>query len=95
MLYHRGCCHNDAKTFDDYLSPMQRAINNIADGEGMKKGGKKPKMPKLCSGLFSRDVILKQYNNAMREEAKFGMSPALSICITQLLIHSFTSLIGL
>ena len=62
-LYHRGCCHGDKTTDDDYLSAMTRAINKSLDGN-------KKKHQMTRSEAYEQ--IKRSYNKAKREETKFG-----------------------
>lgn len=68
LLYHRGCCHGNSAQDDDYLSPMQEAI---------EKGSELKRKAKQRQG-YTQTQIKKMYNTAMREEAQFGK---LFICL--------------
>jgi hypothetical protein len=63
MLYHRGCCHGDAVDDEDYLSPMQEAINAAFDGKMKTKPHQR---------YINYQQVKKMYDSAMKAEAQFG-----------------------
>jgi len=63
MLFHRGCCHGHGAADDDYLSPMQEAINATFDGKMKTKPHQR---------YINNQQVKKLYDSAMKEEAQFG-----------------------
>lgn len=61
-LYHRGCCHNEYMKNEDYLSPIQRQIEQL---ENFLEREEKMSTPKPLSHLQSK------YNTARDKEVQY------------------------
>ncbi len=62
-LYHRGCCHGFKTVDEDFVSPMQQAIEAF----GTVK-------PKKSHPGYTQKQIKQMYDTATKEEAQFGES---------------------
>ena len=67
-LWHRGCCHKIGVSDEDYLTPLQTAVEVAQDKmDEIEKTGKSETVEK------AKDIshLLKSYRTALREESKF------------------------
>lgn len=74
-LFHKGCCHGHKIVTEDFVSPMQEAIEKGACGKLNAK---------QRQGYYTQTQLKKMYATAMREEAQYGEPCHTNLCWTRL-----------